>query len=161
MAKKAAIPFASLAATLGTTVAEVKLAWEDLVRRGLGTERSGQTKVSALAMRRAGNELQRRLASHLSGFVSTENSFIVCREGTSPGNPSILNTRISVEHIAEHFKEGHGVADIQRDLPQLTREEIEAAVKYYLNHREEIERDLRRSRQIYEKNAPIPESVRS
>jgi hypothetical protein len=51
------------------------------------------------------------------------------------------------------------VTDIQRDLPQLTREEIEAAIQYYLNHREEIERDTRRSHEIYSANAPQQESA--
>jgi hypothetical protein len=45
------------------------------------------------------------------------------------------------------------VTDIQRDLPQLSREEIEAAIQYSLNHRDEIERDVRRSREIYAANA--------
>jgi uncharacterized protein (DUF433 family) len=59
-----------------------------------------------------------------------------------------------VEHIAHYFKEGWGVPDIQRDLPQLLREESEAAIQFYLNHREEMERDLRRSRATYAAHAP-------
>ena len=99
----------------------------------------------------------RRLAAHLAGFSLTENSFIVCQAGDPPGSPSILNTRISVAHVAHYFKEGCGVMDIQRDLPQLLREEIEAAIQYYLNHREEIEQDLQRSRDIYVAHAPKQE----
>jgi uncharacterized protein (DUF433 family) len=64
-----------------------------------------------------------------------------------------------VEHVAQYFKDGCGVTDIQRDLPQLTREEIEAAIQYYLNHREEIEQDLRRSRDTYGAHAINRESV--
>jgi hypothetical protein len=51
------------------------------------------------------------------------------------------------------------VTDIQRDLPQLTREEIEAAIQYYLNHRDDIERDLRRGREIFTANAPAQGSI--
>src|SRR5207248_11220792 len=112
-----------------------------------------------LALRRANSPVQRRLAAHLSGFSLTENSFIVRRAGEPQGRASILNSRIAVEHIAHYFKDGCGVTDIQRDLPQLTREEIEAAIQYYLNHREEIEQDLRRSREIYEAHAVKQESV--
>jgi uncharacterized protein (DUF433 family) len=110
-------------------------------------------------MRRATSPVQRRLAAHLDGFALTENSFIVRRAGDPPGSPSILNTRITVEVIAAYFKEGWGVTDIQRDLPQLTREEIEAAIQFYLNHREDIEQDMRRSREIYAANAREKESL--
>ena len=46
------------------------------------------------------------------------------------------------------------MTEIERDLSILTREEIEAAIQYYLNHREEIERDRQRSRVLYEAHAP-------
>jgi uncharacterized protein (DUF433 family) len=160
MAKKALeLPFESWAVVVGATTADIKTAWEDLRRRGLAAVNGGQVTVSPLAMRRANSTVQRRLAAHLSGFLLTENDFIVRRAGDPPGSLSILNTRITVEHIARYFKEDWAVTDIQRDLPQLTREEIEAAIQYYLNHRADIERDLRRSREIYESNAPTQESV--
>jgi uncharacterized protein (DUF433 family) len=160
MAKKAVdLPHESWAAAVGATAAETKAAWEDLRRRGLAGVKGGQVTVSPLAMRRANSTVQRRLAGHLCGFLLTEDSFIVRRAGDPPGSLSILNTRITVEHIARYFKEDWAVTHIQRDLPQLTREEIEAAIQYYLNHREDIERDLRRSREIYETNAPTQESV--
>ncbi len=160
MAKKVnKLPFEAWAAAVGATAGEVQAAWEDLRRRRLGTVKGSKTLVSPLAMRRANSPVQRRLAAHLCGFLLTENSFVVRRPGDPPGNPTILNTRITVEHIAFYFKEGWGLTDMQRDLPQLTREEIEAAIQYYLNHREDIERDMRRSRAIYVANAPAPEAV--
>lgn len=160
MAKKTSIvPVESWAAAVGATAEETRVAWNDLRRRGLAAVRGAKTTVSPFAMRRALSPVQRRLAAHLAGFSLTENSFIVRRAGEPPGRPSILNTRIAVEHIAHYFKEGCGVTEIQRDLPQLTREEIEAAIQYFLNHRVEIEQDLRRSREIYETHAVKEESV--
>ncbi len=160
MAKKSnSVPVASWAAAVGATAEETRAAWDDLLRRGLAAVRGGKRTVSSLALRRASSDVQRRLAAHLSGFSLTENSFIVRRAGEPHGRPSILNSRIAVEHIADYFKDGCGVTDIQRDLPQLTREEIEAAIQYYLNHREEIEQDLRRSRETYEAHAGKQESV--
>jgi uncharacterized protein (DUF433 family)/GNAT superfamily N-acetyltransferase len=152
-------PFEAWTGALGATAEEVKNAWEDLQRRGLAAVKGGKPTVSPLALRRANSPVQRRLAAHLAGFLLTENSFIVRRAGEPPGSPSILNTRITVEHIAQYFKEGWGVTDIQRDLPQLIREEIEAAIHYYLNHRDEIEQDLRRSREMYAAHAPKQESM--
>ncbi len=160
MAKKTIdLPFESWAVAVGATAAETKAVWEDLRRRGLAAVSGGEVTVSPLAMRRANSTVQRRLAGHLCGFLLTENDFIVRRAGDPAGSPAILNTRITVGNIAHYFNEGWGVTDIQRDLPQLTREEIEAAIQYYLNHREEIDRDLRRSREMYEASAQAQESV--
>jgi uncharacterized protein (DUF433 family) len=160
MAKKTDVTLlASWSASLGATAEEIKAAWEDLLRRGLVMGRGGKRSVSPLALRRASNDVQRRLAAHLAGFSLTENSYIVRRAGEPRSRASILNSRVAVEHVAQYFKDGCGVTDIQRDLPQLTREEIEAAIHYYLNHREEIEQDLRRSREIYEAHADKRESV--
>ncbi len=152
-----ALNFEAWATATGVGAEEVAAAWQDLVRRGLATEEAGQVALSPLALRRATSDAQRRLAAHLAGYLLTENSFIVRRAGRMPGLPHILNTRIAVEQIASYFKDGWGVAEIARDLPILMREEIEAAIQYYLNHRAEIEQDLRRSRELYEANAPKPE----
>src|SRR5919197_6626500 len=146
--------FAEVAAVLGVGTEEVQAAWQDLQRRGLVAARRGTVTISPLAMRRATSDIQRRLAAHLSGYVLTENAFIVRRAGEPPGFACILNTRIAVEQIASYFKEGWGVTEIERDLSILTRDEIEAAIQYYLNHREEIERDRQRSRTQYETHAP-------
>jgi uncharacterized protein (DUF433 family) len=147
------------AIAIGASAEEVKIAWQELERRGLVAARRGNITVSPLALRRATSDGQRRLAAHLSGYLLTENSFIVRRAGNPPGLPCILNTRIAVEQIASYFKDGWGVTEIARDLPILTREEIKAAIQYYLNHRAEIEQDLRRNRELYETNAPKPEMM--
>jgi len=151
--------FEEWAAATTVSAEETTAAWHDLVRRGLAAMGESAGAVSPLAMRRATSDTQRRLASHLSGYLLTENSFIVRRAGAQPGLPCILNTRITVEQIASYFKDGWGVTEIEHDLPILTREEIEAAIQYYLNHRGEIERNLRRSRELYEANAPKPEML--
>lgn len=151
--------FEEWAAAIAASVEETTAAWDDLARRGLAAMEGEAVTVSPLAMRRATSDTQRRLASHLSGYLLTENAFIVRRKGAHAGLPCILNTRITVEQIAGYFKDGWGVTEIERDLPILKREEIEAAIQYYLNHRAEIERDIRRSRELYEASAPKPEMM--
>ncbi len=153
--------FAGWAAAIDKSVKEVKAAWQQLQRRGLVSVRRGKVLVSPLAMRRAISDTERRLAAHLSGYMLTENSFIVRRASGSHSTPYILNTRIAVEHIANYFKEGWGVTDIERELNLLTREEIEAAIQYYLNHRAEIEQHRQRSRELYEAHAPRRETLRA
>ena len=51
------------------------------------------------------------------------------------------------------------MTEIERDLSLLTREEIEAAIQYYLNHRAEIEGERQRSRELYEAHAPKSETL--
>ena len=145
---------ADVAMAIGVDADEVQAAWQDLQRRGLVSASNGTVTISPLAMRRATSDIQRRLAAHLSGYMLTESAFIVRRAGDPPGLACILNTRIAVEQVANYFKEGWGVTEIERDLSLLTREEIEAAIQYYLNHREQIEGDRQRSRALYEVHAP-------
>ena len=146
--------FHAWAEALGTTEDAIQAVWADLLRRGLAAVEGGAVVLSPLAMRRATSDVQRRLASHLSGYVLTENPYIVRRAGDPPGSPQILNTRILVEYIANYFRGGSGVLEIQEDLPQLAWLEIEAAIQYYLNHRQEIEQEIRLSREIHEAHAP-------
>ena len=161
MSKRAnkAAAFEAWTPATGLSVEEVKAAWEELRRRGLVSIKQDKVEVSPLAMRRAASDAERRLSAHLAGYLLTENSFIVRRAGGPSGLPSILDTRITVEQIANYFKEGWGVTEIERDLDLLTRPEIEAAIQYYLNHRAEIESDLQRSRELYEKHAPRRDTV--
>ena len=98
--------FADMATAIGVSADEVQAAWHDLQRRGLVAARRGTVTVLPLAMRRATSDLQRRLTARLSGYVLTENAFIVRRAGDQPGLACILNTRIAVEQIASYFKEG-------------------------------------------------------
>jgi uncharacterized protein (DUF433 family) len=146
------VDFAGWAQVVGATPEEVETAWNDLKQRGLVAVRQEKLDISAEAMVCAKSDVQRRLASHLSGYALTENSYIVRYAGKPPGSPMILDTRIYVQYIANYFRGGWGIAEIQRDLPQLTVEQIEAAIQYYLNHREEIEFEIQESIDIFEYN---------
>ena len=145
---------AQIAKALGASRKEIKRAIEDLKRRGLAREEKGGIILSPLAMRRAISDVQRKLAAFLSGYLPTENPYIVRKAGKPEGKPQILNTRIFVEYIANYFNEGWGVGEIQKEFPFLTREEIEAAIRYYLNHKEEIDREREESERMYRENAP-------
>jgi len=153
------LDFNTWASATDATVEEVEKAWADLQRRGLAEVKQGKVILSPLALRRATNHVQRRLTVHLSGYLFTENSFIVRLPGDPPSHPYVLNTRIAVEHIANYFREGWGLTDIQKDLSILTREEIEAAIQYYRNHREEIDNVIQRSRDVYETHSAHRELV--
>lgn len=110
---------------------------------------NGEVYISPLAMKRATGDVQRKLASYLSGYELTENSYIVRYKGTPKSVPYILNTRISVDCIAIYFKNGFGIYEIAKDLPFLTYDEIEAAIHYYLAYRSEIDAYIKRADDIY------------
>jgi uncharacterized protein (DUF433 family) len=154
---KSPLDFFGWAKIIGATPEEVEAAWNDLKRRSLVSKRNGKVEASAEAMVRARTDVQRRLTSHLSGYELTENSYIVRRGGKPYGSPMILDTRIYVQYIANYFRAGWGVAEIQRELSQLTPEQIEAAIQYYLNHRAEIESEIQKSIATFEHNFRLQE----
>jgi len=71
-----ALDFNRWAKVTGATPKEIESAWNDLQRRSLTSVRQGKVKISAEAMTRANTDVQRRLASYLSGYELTENSYI-------------------------------------------------------------------------------------
>ncbi|MFQ5633649.1 MAG: DUF433 domain-containing protein [bacterium] len=150
--KNSRLDFIGWAKVIGATIQEVQTAWDELKDCNVVSEAKEKVIIFPEAMTRAKSDLQRKLASFLSGYELTENSYIVRKAGKPPGSPTILNTRITVEYIANYFRQGWGIIDIRRDLPQLTPEQIEAAVQYYLNNREEIERDIQQGIEIYEQD---------
>jgi uncharacterized protein (DUF433 family) len=65
---------------------------------------------------------------------------IVSTEGVLGGKPRIDGTRISVQHIAEHhLQAGWPISEIAEAF-NLTFSQIHAALAYYYDHREEIDR---------------------
>lgn len=46
------------------------------------------------------------------------------------GKKRIAGTRISVDVIANYLSQGYGIAEIRRDYPHLTNEQIQAAIDY-------------------------------
>jgi len=148
--------FSELTRATGASVEEIKRALAHFEKFGLVViSDSGEVYISPWAMKRATSDIQRRLASYLSGYELTENSYIVRYKGTQKSAPYILNTRISVDCIAIYFKNGFGISEIEKDYPFLTYNEIEAAVHYYLDHRAEINAYIKRADEIYQEGLRI------
>lgn len=55
---------------------------------------------------------------------------IECNPGILGGKPCVKGTRISVEFILELVASGASRADILRDYPHLTAEDVEQAIRY-------------------------------
>ena len=74
---------------------------------------------------------------------------IVCTPGTCGGKPRVAGTRIRVQDIAiRHLQQGCSPEAIHSAYPQLTRADIYAALAYYFDHRDEIERQIKESEEF-------------
>lgn len=63
---------------------------------------------------------------------------IVSQPDVLSGEPTIAGTRVSVRTVVL-MKYAYGdVASVQRELPTLSVEDIESALRYYHEHRDEI-----------------------
>ncbi len=75
--------------------------------------------------------------------IATEHPHIVRKPGTCGGSPIIRGTRITVRHIAFMWKAGETVEDIVRSYSHLKPAWVHDAISYYLDHRDEIEQELK------------------
>ena len=69
----------------------------------------------------------------------TEHPHIVRLRGIGGGEPTIKGTRIAVRLIAEYYKAGLTVEEIQRDYPHLNAAAIYDAISFSIDHQAEIE----------------------
>jgi len=60
------------------------------------------------------------------------------------GSPIIRGTRTSITNIAGYYLMGLTPEEIQRELPHLSLAQVFDALAFYLDHREAIDRDLRK-----------------
>lgn len=80
-------------------------------------------------------------AGAVQGFP-TEHPHIERRPGVCGGAPVIRGTRITVRHIAVLYKDGASAAEMLEAYPHLQASWVHDAISYYLDHREEIEREI-------------------
>jgi uncharacterized protein (DUF433 family) len=74
------------------------------------------------------------------------------------GYPVIAMTRIGVRLIVEAFRELGDFEATVEAFPQLTPEQVRAALDYYSQHRQRIDEDTERNRQAYERIRSIDNS---
>ncbi len=60
------------------------------------------------------------------------------------GRPCIVGTRICVQDIGcDHEMHGPTPEQIAREYPQVTLAQVHAALAYYFDHREEVQRQIK------------------
>jgi uncharacterized protein (DUF433 family) len=68
---------------------------------------------------------------------------IVSKTDVCGGRPCIAGTRIRVQDIyVWHELQGHSADEIVSDFPQITMSDVYAALSYYWNHRDEMQRQM-------------------
>ncbi len=55
------------------------------------------------------------------------------------GAPVIRGTRVTVESVAFYWRLHEQIADVRRQFPQLSDDQIEGAIAYYKEHRDAID----------------------
>ncbi|HJT31572.1 MAG TPA: DUF433 domain-containing protein [Pirellulales bacterium] len=69
--------------------------------------------------------------------------------GVCGGKPRIAGTRIRVEDVVVwHELQGKSPNEIVANFPHLSLADVHAALTYYFDHREEIQRQMREAREL-------------
>jgi uncharacterized protein (DUF433 family) len=76
--------------------------------------------------------------------------------GVCGGYPCIGRSRVSVRLVIEGLQQGATFDDLLRMWPHLRREQVEAAVAYYLNHPTPVDEDMRRHQEAWEQLTSEP-----
>jgi uncharacterized protein (DUF433 family) len=71
--------------------------------------------------------------------------YIEHKADTRGGRAIIKGTRIEVNLIAWHYKQGHSVDEVLQGYPHLTPAQVHDALSYYFDYQSEIEEEIRLS----------------
>lgn len=83
-------------------------------------------------------------------------SWISKTPGVCGGDARIRNTRITVWGLVERRSLGASDAQLPDDIPGLTREDLAAALEYFEQHRDEINRAIRENDEVLLDTQLIP-----
>jgi len=80
-------------------------------------------------------------------MISISTEHITKTPGVCGGKACIAGRRIRVMDVASYHDIGKTAAEIVEMFPSITEADVHAAIAYYLDHRDEIQDDLRRGRE--------------
>src|SRR5438105_1864823 len=79
--------------------------------------------------------------------------YVECRPGHNGGYPVLKRLNVSVRVIVKLSRQIPNLEELYAALPQCTSDEIRAALDYYHDHRQLVDEDIERNRQLLEKAA--------
>ena len=80
----------------------------------------------------------------------TLSSHIERTPGIRSGKPRIAGTRICVSDVVIWSEQGRSPDEIVSDYPHLTLADVHAALAYYFDHQDEVDRQIRESEELAE-----------
>ena len=90
------------------------------------------------------------MSSNSATNIATD-SHIEITPGTCSGKPRIAGHRIRVQDIVLWTEEGRSADEIVADFPQLSLADVYAALAYYHDHREQIDKDIREDEEFFQR----------
>ena len=81
--------------------------------------------------------------------IKQKHPYIEKRSGVCGGEPVIVGTRISVCLIMEMERAGHSEDEMVAMYPHITHAQIYDALSYYYDHKEEIDKIIDESKEVY------------
>jgi uncharacterized protein (DUF433 family) len=93
--------------------------------------------------------------------MTTQRPMITCTPGVQGGYPCIKGIRTPVRTIVELYRDIYpgDFDEIMRALPHLTREQVDAAMRYYKECPELVDEDIRTNEMAIKKIITIPVDV--
>ena len=77
--------------------------------------------------------------------MAPRSSLIAENPDVNGGYPVVAPTRIAVRLVVEAFRETGGLDETLEAYPQLSREQIQAALDYYRDHPARVDEDIERN----------------
>jgi uncharacterized protein (DUF433 family) len=79
---------------------------------------------------------------------SIEKQHIQSKPGVCGGKPCVAGTRIRVQDIVVWTEQGQSADEIVTGYPHLTLGDVHAALAYYHDHREDVDRQMKESDEL-------------
>ena len=89
------------------------------------------------------------------GMRMDEHPGIYFRDGGSGRRPAVLGTRLDVAQIIATLRQNAGSIEETADYLDLSTAQVDAAVRYYADYRDEIDDWLEQSREIAERERDL------
>lgn len=89
------------------------------------------------------------------GMRMDEHPAIYFRDGGSGRRPAVLNTRLDVAQIIETLRQNANSIEETADYLDLSPAQVDAAVRYYADYKDEIDAWLDQSREIAERERDL------
>lgn len=75
----------------------------------------------------------------------------------------IKGSRVPIDRVVQEYRNGEDPATIQSHYPTLSVEQVNGAISYYLNHKDEVDQvigERRSAEEVYAASHPTPPDIK-